>query len=50
VLPTVSFDDQSAFDAGEVGNAPPNGFLSLELESAQAAVAKTVPKTPLSVG
>ena len=49
MLPTVHFDDEAGFKAGEIGNVPADGRLPAEFVAAQAVGAEMLPQGAFSV-
>jgi hypothetical protein len=50
MLTAVDFDDQPAFDTGEVGEIGRYGVLATERPSVELMVAKSYPQAPLGFG
>ena len=50
MLSPVSFDNQAAFRACEVGDAATDGFLPSKLESAELPIAEPRPQSAFGVG
>ena len=50
MLAAVGFNDEAAFGASEIRDAPPNRFLPAELVPPNLPVAEMMPETPLGIG
>ena len=50
MLSAISLDHQPTFGTGEVRDEASNGLLAPKLESAELAIAKAVPESPLGIG